>query len=149
VQYWLLKTEPEVFGYAHLEQQGTSHWDGVRNYQARNHLRSMQLGDLALIYHSSTKIPGVAGIAKVVQTAHPDPSQFDPKSPYFDPKSSPENPRWVQVSLEPVREIDFVPLSVLRENTKLDGLIILRTGNRLSVTPVQEAHFLEIVGEGK
>jgi predicted RNA-binding protein with PUA-like domain len=146
VQYWLLKTEPEVFGYTHLEQQGTSHWDGVRNYQARNHLRTMQLGDLALIYHSSTKIPGVAGIAKVVQTAHPDPSQFNPESPYFDPKSSPENPRWVQVSLEPVRELEFVALSKLRENAKLDGLIILRTGNRLSVTPVEKAHFLEIVG---
>jgi predicted RNA-binding protein with PUA-like domain len=147
MQYWLLKTEPEVFGYQHLEQQGSSPWDGVRNYQARNHLREMQLGDLALIYHSSTKIPGVAGIAKVVQTAHPDPSQFDPSSPYHDPKSQPDNPRWVQVRLEPVREIGFIALSALRANDKLAGLLILRTGNRLSVTPVEAAHFLEITKE--
>jgi predicted RNA-binding protein with PUA-like domain len=147
VQHWLLKTEPDVFGYPDLVRLGVSHWDGVRNYQARNHLRAMQLGDLALIYHSSTKIPGVAGIAKVVQTAHPDPSQFDPKSPYHDPKSQPDNPRWVQVALEPVREIGFVPLSALKANPKLDGMIVLRSGNRLSVMPVEQAHFLEIVGK--
>jgi predicted RNA-binding protein with PUA-like domain len=146
VQHWLLKSEPDVFGYPDLERLGVSHWDGVRNYQARNHLRAMQLGDLALIYHSSTKIPGIAGLAKVVNTAHPDPSQFDPSSPYFDPKSQPENPRWVQVSLEPVQKLEFVSLSSLKANPKLEGMVVLRSGNRLSVMPVDQAHFLEIVG---
>ncbi|MFN3265883.1 MAG: EVE domain-containing protein [Deinococcales bacterium] len=145
MQYWLLKSEPDIFGYPDLERLGRVNWDGVRNYQARNHLRAMQLGDLALIYHSSTKIPGVAGVAKVVTTAHPDPSQFDPKSQYYDPKSTLENPRWVQVTLEPVRALELLPLRQLRQNPRLEGMIILRTGNRLSVTPVESAHYFEIV----
>ncbi len=149
MQHWLLKTEPDVFSYADLVRLGSSAWDGVRNYQARNHLRQMQLGDLCLIYHSSTNPPGVAGIAKVVETAHPDPSQFDPDSPYHDPKSTLEQPRWVQVRLEPVRALVFLELSVLRAEPELEAMLILRKGNRLSVTPVEKKHFERILELGK
>lgn len=143
--YWLLKTEPDVFSYSDLERLGSSPWDGVRNYQARNHLRAMQLGDLALIYHSSTKIPGIAGIARISQTAHADALQFKPDSPYFDPKSPADNPRWSQICLEPVQPIEFLQLTQLRQDPKLESMLILRKGNRLSVTPVEKKHFLQIL----
>ena len=145
MNYWLLKTEPDVFSYADLARLGSSPWDGIRNYQARNHLRTMKLNDLALIYHSSTNPPGIAGIAKIIETAHPDQLQFNPESPYYDPKSPTENPRWSQIILEPVRQLPFLELSVLRTETQLEGMLILRKGNRLSVTPVEKKHYQHIL----
>ena len=149
MNYWLLKTEPEVFSYQDLTRLGSSPWDGIRNYQARNHLRNMEIGDLALIYHSSTNPPGIAGIAKITQTAHPDELQFNPESQYYDPKSPLENPRWSQIRLEPVRELPFLELSVLRAEPQLVEMLILRKGNRLSVTPVEEKHYQHILKMAK
>jgi predicted RNA-binding protein with PUA-like domain len=148
MRYWLMKTEPDVFSYADLERLGSSGWDGVRNYQARNHMRDMKLGDEVLIYHSSVTPPGVAGIAKVVEEAHTDESQFDPESDYFDAKSPRDNPRWQQVRLEPKNSLEFVPLEILRGDAKLEGMLILRTGNRLSVTPVEASHYRRILKLG-
>ncbi len=145
MQYWLLKTEPDVFSYADLERLGSSPWDGIRNYQARNHLRSMEIGDLAIIYHSSTNPPGIAGIARITQTAHPDLLQFNPESQYYDPKSTVENPRWSQIMLEPVEALKFLELSTLRSDPKLEEMLILRKGNRLSVTPVEKKHYQHIL----
>jgi predicted RNA-binding protein with PUA-like domain len=145
VQYWLLKTEPDVFSYADLERLGSSPWDGIRNYQARNHLRSMKIGDLCLIYHSSTNPPGIAGIARITQTAHPDQLQFNPESQYYDPKSTFENPRWSQITLSPVKALTFLELSTLRADPTLETMLILRKGNRLSVTPVEKKHYQHIL----
>jgi predicted RNA-binding protein with PUA-like domain len=148
MRYWLMKTEPDVFSYADLERLGSSGWDGVRNYQARNHMREMKVGDEVLIYHSSVTPPGVAGIATVVEEAHTDETQFDPESDYFDAKSPRDNPRWQQVRLEPKKSLEFVPLEVLRMDAKLAGMLILRTGNRLSVTPVESSHYRRILKLG-
>jgi predicted RNA-binding protein with PUA-like domain len=145
MQHWLLKTEPEVFSYTDLARLGSSPWDGIRNYQARNHLRQMNIGDLALIYHSSTNPPGIAGIARITKTAHPDKLQFDPESQYYDPKSPLENPRWSQIMLSSVQELPFLELSTLRTEPKLEQMLILRKGNRLSVTPVEKKHFQHIL----
>ncbi len=148
MRYWLMKTEPDVFSYADLERLGTSGWDGVRNYQARNYMREMQIGDEVLIYHSSVTPPGVAGVAIITREAHVDETQFDPSSDYHDPKSSRDNPRWDQVCLEPKNPLEFVPLEVLKSDAKLDGMLILRSGNRLSITPIESAHYRRILKRG-
>ncbi|MER3482188.1 MAG: EVE domain-containing protein [Meiothermus sp.] len=138
--YWLLKSEPEVYGIADLERDKTSVWDGVRNYQARNYLRAMQKGDLAFFYHSSTEALGIAGLGRVKRTEVVDPSQFDPASPYFDAKSTRENPRWWTVEIEFARAFpQTISLDTLREKFSPDELILLRRGNRLSVMPVEDA----------
>ena len=108
--YWLLKTEPESFGYDDLVRAKREGWDGIRNYQARIFLRQMQRGDQVIIYHSNAKPPGAAGIAKIVGTAEPDPTQFDPESKYYDPASDPSDPRWDWVTVAPVRKLRFVSL---------------------------------------
>jgi predicted RNA-binding protein with PUA-like domain len=149
MQHWLLKTEPEVFSYQDLVRLGSSLWDGIRNYQARNHLRDMNIGDLALIYHSSTNPTGIAGIARITKTAHPDQLQFNPESQYYDPKSTLENPRWSQIVLEPVEELKFFSLNDLRADPKLETMLILKKGNRLSVTPVEKTHFQHIIKKNK
>jgi predicted RNA-binding protein with PUA-like domain len=148
MRYWLMKTEPDVFSYADLERLGSSGWDGVRNYQARNYMREMKIGDEVLIYHSNATPPGVAGIATVAQETHTDETQFDPDSDYFDAKSPRDNPRWEQVRLEPKKALQFVPLEVLKGDAKLEGMLILRPGNRLSVTPVEVAHYRRILKLG-
>lgn len=145
-QFWILKTEPAVYGIQDLRQEGRTLWDGVRNYQARNFLRGMKEGDLALIYHSNTEPPGIAGMAQVSRAELIDPSQFDPQSPYFDPKASPENPRWWTVEVEFVREFErLIPLAELREHFSPEELWLARKGNRLSVLPVSLAVALAIV----
>lgn len=149
-RHWLMKSEPDVYGIDDLEQEGTTWWDGVRNYQARNHMRDMRVGDRVLFYHSNAKPPGVAGIAEVAREAYPDPTQFDPKDPHHDPKSSKDDPRWSMVDLRFVEKLpELVPLDTLRGDDALDGMLILRRGNRLSVTPVEPAHYRRILKLGR
>ncbi len=137
MNYWLLKSEPDVFCIDDLKKNKTTLWDGVRNYQARNFLRAMQVGDLAFFYHSSTEPPGIVGLCKVLKTQIPDPSQFDPRSPYHDPTSSRDNPRWWTVRVGFVDKYkQMLTLEFLRENFSPDELILLRRGNRLSVMPI-------------
>ncbi len=144
-RYWLMKSEPHVYPWEQLLEDGTTHWDGVRNYQARNLMRDeMRMGDLVLFYHSNCKPPHVAGVARVCKEGYPDHTAQDPSSNYFDPKATPEDPRWMMVDIEPVIELSKVELSDLRLNPELEGMPLLRRGQRLSVQPVPPEHF-EIV----
>lgn len=139
MNYWLLKSEPSTFSFADLRARPGSreHWDGVRNYQARNYLRAMQVGDLAFFYHSSCAVPGIAGIVSIERAAYPDPSALDPNSPYYDPRSTPDAPRWFMVDVRHRRAFDpEIGLHELRAHEELSGMVVLRKGNRLSVTPV-------------
>ena len=138
--YWLMKSEPDVYGIEDLKAEGETIWDGIRNYQARNLMRDMQIGDLAFFYHSNTKPPGIAGLMKVTKLGIVDPTQFDSTNKYYDAKSTPEKPRWDTVALEYVETFpNYLPLATLREEFETDDLLILRRGNRLSITPVDEA----------
>jgi len=144
-RYWLMKSEPHVYPWEQLLEDGTTHWDGVRNYQARNLMRDeMRMGDLVLFYHSNCKPPHVAGVARVCKEGYPDHTAQDPSSNYFDPKATQEDPRWMMVDIEPVIELSKVELSDLRLNPELEGMPLLRRGQRLSVQPVPPEHF-EIV----
>ena len=136
--YWLLKSEPETFGFDRLEREGRTEWSGVRNFTARNNMKAMKLGDLAFFYHSSTKIPGIAGIARVVREAYPDFTARDRTSPYFDPKASEAKPIWEMVDVAYERPLPrFVALAELRANAALaPTMVLLRRGSRLSVQPV-------------
>ncbi|BCX88335.1 hypothetical protein MIN45_P0704 [Methylomarinovum tepidoasis] len=145
-RYWLLKSEPTTFGIDDLAAcpDQTTHWDGVRNYQARNFLRDrMQGGDQAFFYHSNCKEPGIVGTVEIVRAGYPDHTAFDPDSSYYDPKSTPENPRWFMVD---VRLTERFPhtltlAEIKRHGDRLEGLALLRRGNRLSVMPVAPAHW--------
>ena len=138
--YWLMKSEPEVYGIDHLQREGTTLWDGIRNYQARNFMRAMQIGDQAFFYHSNTKPPGIIGLMEVIETHLIDPSQFDPNSKYFDPGATPEKPRWDCVKLRYVRHFErLLSLDNLRENFSPDELGVVKRGNRLSILPVDSA----------
>lgn len=149
MRYWLLKSEPDVFGYPDLERVGREEWNGVRNYQARNFLREMNVGDLALFYHSNASPPGVAGVARVVRTAVPDDLQFDETSPYFDPRSSRHDPRWSMVQVAPVAALPtFVTLDALRALPELSDFALVRRGNRLSVLPVTPAQMEAVLRAG-
>jgi predicted RNA-binding protein with PUA-like domain len=138
-RYWLMKSEPDecsIDDLAALPNQ-TVPWTGVRNYQARNFMRDlMRIGDGVLFYHSSCPEPGIAGIAEVASTPYPDPSQFDPASPYHDPKSPPDAPRWQLVDVKLVRKTRLLPLAEMRQRPELADLLVLKPGNRLSITPV-------------
>ena len=150
VAHWLIKSEPDVFSIEALRRDGTTHWEGVRNYQARNHLRAMQVGDLVLFYHSNADPPGVAGVARVCREAYPDSSQFDPRSDYYDAASKPEDPRWSLVDVEFVEELpQLVSLDTLKEDESLDGMLVRKRGMRLSVQPVERAHFARVLKLGK
>ena len=143
-RYWLMKTEPDGFSIEDLRKVGTEPWSGVRNYQARNFMRSMQVGDGVLFYHSSTEIPGIYGLAEVASTPYPDPTQFDRKSPYFDPKASLEHPRWDLVDVRYVRTLERpIALSTIREHSEKLGedFALIRRGARLSVMPVTAAQW--------
>lgn len=141
--YWLFKSEPNEFSIDDLKRVKREAWNGVRNYQARNFMRDqMQIGDELLFYHSSCPRPGVVGVAKIVKTAYPDPSAWDKKSAYYDAKSSPENPRWLMVDVGFVEKFErVIELKELRENPKLKEMLILRKGNRLSITPLKKSEF--------
>ena len=146
---WLFKSEPESFGYADLVRVRREGWDGVRNFMARNYMRSMQVGDQAIFYHSNANPPGAAGICKVVKGAEPDPTQFDPSSKYYDPTSPTADPRWDWVTVAPVRKLRFVSLDELRAMPELVDCKLLARGNRLSVLPLTEEEFAAIVARGK
>ncbi len=141
--FWLMKSEPHVYPWEQLVEDGNTHWDGVRNYQARNIMRDdMKIDDFVLFYHSNCKPPHVAGIARVCREAYPDFTALDPESKYFDSKSSPDNPRWMMVDIEAVEALpDGVALSDMRENPELEGMPLLQRGQRLSVQPVTSKHF--------
>ena len=143
--YWLLKSEPDSYGYADLVHDGRTGWDGVRSFQSRNTLRAMRRGDRAIFYHSNAKPPGVAGICRIVKAAEPDPTQFDPSSKYHDPTSDPRAPRWDLVTVAPVRELEFVSLDELKALPALAGSRLLAKGNRLSVLPLTDTEFDAIV----
>ena len=154
MNYWLMKSEPEVFGIDDLaaRPKKTEPWDGVRNYQARNMMRDqMRRGDLAFFYHSNCEPPGIVGVMEVVREGYPDPTQFDPRSKYHDPKSDPDNPRWYLVDVRLKKRFGrLVSLAELREQAPaLGDFALLRKGNRLSVMPVPEAawqHILALAG---
>ena len=142
--YWLMKSEPDEVSIddALAAPGATVAWTGVRNYQARNFMRDgMKVGDGVLFYHSSCPEPGIAGIARVASAIKPDPTQFDPKSPYYDPASKKDDPRWLLVDVQAVRKTRLLALPELRAKPELADLVVLRKGNRLSITPVELAHW--------
>jgi len=144
MHYWLMKSEPDEFSIDDLARakHQTTAWFGVRNYQARNFMRDgMRVGDRAFFYHSSCPEPGVAGIVEVSRAAYPDVTQFDPASEYFDPKSTRDAPRWLNVDVKLVRKTRLVPLAELRDVRGLEDMVLLRRGNRLSITPVTPAEW--------
>ncbi len=148
--YWLMKSEPAVYSITDLQQQGETIWDGVRNYQARNFLRQMQVGDLAFFYHSNTEPPGIFGLMRIIETDIVDPTQFDINSRYYDDKSTPKSPRWQTVRDEFV-EVFTNPLSLSTLKAKFSGdeLLVIKKGNRLSVTPVIESVGSRILEMGR
>jgi predicted RNA-binding protein with PUA-like domain len=140
MNYWLMKSEPDVYSIADLKQDQFSLWDGVRNYQARNFMREMILGDLVFFYHSNTKIPGIVGLMRVIETNIADPTQFDLNSEYYDAKSKFDAPRWQTVKVEFVEEFaKLISLDELKQNFSDDRILVVRKGNRLSVMPVSES----------
>ena len=150
MKYWLMKSEPDECSIDDVlaAPRRTTAWSGVRNYQARNFMRDeMRVGDGVLFYHSSCDEPGIAGLAEVASAAYPDATQFDRKSPYFDPKSGKDSPRWFNVDVRAVRKTRLVPLAELRRHKPLAGMRLLRPGNRLSITPVSEAQWKYIAGK--
>ena len=147
-RYWLMKTEPNTYSIDDLEREGRTQWEGVRNYQARNLMREMQLGDRVLFYHSSAKPPGVVGEAQVVREAYPDHFAQQPDSPYFDEKASAEDPRWYMVDVEFVRKLPgFVSLETLKGARGLEDMIVTQR-SRLSVQPVTRDEFYIVCALG-
>ena len=146
--HWLLKSEPDVFGYDDLVRKGREGWDGVRNFQARNFMRAMEVGDQAIFYHSNATPPGAAGICQIIGPAEPDPTQFDPTSKYFDATSNPAEPRWDWVTVGPVRKLRLVSLDEMRTMPELADCRLLARGNRLSVMPLTDVEFAAIVEAG-
>lgn len=150
MQYWLMKSEPDVFSIDDLARKKTSPWDGVRNYQARNFMMNdMKIGDLVLFYHSNAEPPGIAGIAKVASAAAPDLTALDKKSEYYDEKATRENPRWFCVSVGYVKKFkNYVSLEQLRHTKELKEMLVLKKGQRLSIQPVTAKDYERIVKMG-
>lgn len=140
MHYWLFKSEPETFSIADLQHRPKQieHWDGVRNYQARNMLRDkIKKGDLGFFYHSSCTPPGIVGIVEVVKEGYPDFTSWNPDSSYYDPKSTPDKPRWFMVDIKFVEKFPcMITLDEIKQHPLLENMIITRKGNRLSITPV-------------
>lgn len=146
MSYWLMKSEPDVFSIDNLKRKKHEVWDGVRNYQARNYLRSMQVGDEILFYHSSCAVPAVVGIATIRRAAFADPTQFNPASEYYDAGAKADDPRWSAVEVGFVRKFKTpLPLDVLKTLPELSDLALVKRGNRLSVMPVTNAQWTAIV----
>lgn len=149
MQYWLMKSEPDEVSIddALAAPAQTVAWTGVRNYQARNFMRdAMRAGDGVLFYHSSCAEPGIAGLAEVAGTPYPDPTQFDSASKYYDPKASPQQPRWMLVDVRALKKTSLIPLAVMRAHEELADMQILQRGSRLSITPVTPAQWRFITG---
>lgn len=141
-----MKSEPDVYSIEDLARDGSESWEGVRNYQARNFMREMVIGDLAIFYHSNAQPPGAAGVARICRAAYPDDTQFDKKSQYYDPKSKKDDPRWSMVDVEFVESFDeVVSLAALKEDPALEGMRVTQKGSRLSVQPVDKAHFQRVL----
>jgi len=148
-QYWLMKSEPDVYSIDDLKKDKTTCWEGVRNYQARNNMQSMHVGDEVLYYHSRATPPGVAGIARIVKTAYPDHFAFDKNHKYFDAKSSVDNPRWFMVDVGFVEAFDeWVSLPEIRQSNGLSEMVLVNN-SRLSVQPVRKAEFDQVVKMGR
>ena len=146
MKYWLMKSEPNEVSIDDALRLGAAPWFGVRNYQARNFMRDqMQLGDGVLFYHSSCDEPGVVGIAEVASTPYPDATQFDAKSHYYDPKSTPENPRWMLVDVKAIRKTRVLSLAEMRANEDLATMVVLQKGSRLSITPVTASEWTAVL----
>lgn len=147
MQYWLMKSEPDIFSIDHLAQVGIEPWDGVRNYQARNMMRdTMKKGDRVFFYHSNCDVPGIVGIAEIASEGYPDDTALNPDAKYYDPKSTPENPRWYRVDVKFVRKLRrTISLSELKAHPSLTDMLLVRKGNRLSVMPVEEKHWHTIL----
>ena len=151
-QYWLMKSEPDEVSIDDLMAAPghTMPWFGVRNYQARNFMRdAMKVGDGVLFYHSSCPQPGVAGVAEVASTAYPDHSQFEEGGKYFDPKATPEQPRWISVDVRGLKKTALLPLSEMRQMPELEDMLLLKKGSRLSITPVTAAQWKVITSKLK
>lgn len=148
MSYWLLKSEPSSYSIDDLQQEAnkTTCWDGVRNYQARNFMRDdMKVGDCAFFYHSNGKAPGIVGIVDIVRSSYVDTTAFDPEDHHYDPKSTRNNPRWVMVDVQFRQQFPIITLSRLKEHPLLNSMLILRKGNRLSITPVSKTHWDVII----
>ena len=146
MRYWLMKSEPSEYSIDDLARDGSVAWFGVRNYQARNFMRdSMAIGDLAFFYHSGCATPGIAGICTVCSLPYADATQFDPASPYFDARSRPEAPRWQLVDVQVLHKTRNLTLPELRSDAELQDLLVLKKGNRLSITPVEPKHWRTIL----
>jgi predicted RNA-binding protein with PUA-like domain len=150
MNYWLFKSEPDVFGIDHLKEMPgqTEHWDGIRNYQARNMLRDdIKPGDQVFFYHSNCKEPAIVGIMEVTREGYPDHTAFDPEQHYYDPKSDPDNPRWYMVDVKFVRDLKRpITLQELKQLPELEDMPLVRRGNRLSIMPVSKEHWQLILG---
>ena len=148
MNYWLMKSEPDAFSIDDLKEVKVEPWDGIRNYQARNFMRDqMKVGDKAFFYHSSCDVPGIVGIMRINSKPYPDHTAFDTKNKYFDAKSDPENPRWMMVDVKFVKKLKQpITLQTLKACDELDGMQLLKRGNRLSIMPVEEDHWNFIMG---
>ncbi len=146
MNYWLMKSEPTTYGIEHLEAEKQCIWDGVRNYQARNFLRKMAVGDLAFFYHSKTKTPGIVGLMRIIESDLDDPSQFDPNSPYFDSQSDPQQPRWQTVKVKLVQKfLLIISLERLKAKFTAEQFLVVQKGSRLSILPVANEIAQEIL----
>ena len=141
MKYWLIKSEPSTYSIDDLARDKKTPWTGVRNFQARNFMREMTIGDRAFFYYSSCDEPGIAGIVEVASKAYPDATQFDRKSEYYDAAAKPDSPRWYNVDFKFVKRTPFVSLAELRKHAELADMRLLQRGNRLSITPVEPAEW--------
>lgn len=148
--YWLIKSEPDVYSIDDLEKDKKTYWDGVRNYQARNFMRDeMKKGDQVIFYHSNTEPPAAVGICEVVKEGYPDFTAFDPDDKHYDPKSKEDNPTWIMVDVKFVKKFNKpVPIPDMKENAKLKNMKLVQRGNRLSVMPLTKTEFDEIIKMG-
>jgi predicted RNA-binding protein with PUA-like domain len=146
MKYWLMKSEPDVYSIDHLAQDQTELWDGIRNYQARNFLKSMEVGDVAFFYHSNTKPPGIAGLMTIHETGVVDPTQFEEGHKYYDAKSTPDAPRWHTVVVAYERKFEhYISLDQLKASFGPEELMVVKRGNRLSVMPVDKEAAMRIL----
>ena len=148
MNYWLIKSEPDAYSIDDLKNAAgrKTHWDGIRNYQARNFMREMVEGDLVIFYHSNAKPPGAAGVGRICRKAYPDDTQFNKKSKYYDAKSKKEDPRWSLVDVEFVEKFgEPISLQALKDDPALDGMRVTQKGSRLSVQPVEKGHFKRVL----